>query len=127
MNKYEFTWSCRDNNAFGFISDTECMYMIIDKWTEENDGHMDADELADMVEYLEDEMEWYWMAHMMHGYFWGAAIDDKYELLGEQLRNNKPTEREIYELQHPSDEVRRQQAIEARNETPDSVLSELYG
>lgn len=37
------------------------------------------------------------------------------------------TEQEIYELQHPSDEVRRQQAIESRNETPDSVLYELYG
>ena len=36
------------------------------------------------------------------------------------------TEQEIYELQHPSDEVRRQQAIEAKNETPDSVLYELY-
>lgn len=36
------------------------------------------------------------------------------------------TEQEIYELQHPSDEVRRQQAIESRNETPDSVLYELY-
>lgn len=37
------------------------------------------------------------------------------------------TEQEIYELQHPSDEVRRQQAIEASNETPREVLYELYG
>ena len=90
MNKYEFTWSCRDNNAFGFINDIECMDMIIDKWTEENGGHMNADELADMVEWIES-IEWYWMAHLMHGYIWGAAIDDKYELLGEQLRNERIT------------------------------------
>lgn len=37
----------------------------------------------------------------------------------------KLTEREIYDLQHPSDEVCRQWAIEARNETPKSVLYEI--
>lgn len=37
------------------------------------------------------------------------------------------TEQELYELQHPSAEVRKQWAIEARNETPKSVLCELYG
>ena len=88
MNKYEFTKNCWDNYAFGFISDVECMDMIIDKWTEENGGRMNADELADMVEYIES-IEWYWMAHLMHGYFWGAAIDDEYELMGEQLRNKR--------------------------------------
>ena len=88
MNKYEFTWSCRENNAIGFISDAECMDQIIGKWTEESGGRMNADELAEMVEYIE-EMEWYWMANMMHGFFWGAATDNKYELLGEQLRNER--------------------------------------
>lgn len=86
MSKYEFTWSCRDNNALGFINDTECMYMIVDKWTEESGGRMDTDQLADMVEYLENEMEWHWMASMMHGYFWGASTDNEWELKGEQLR-----------------------------------------
>lgn len=89
MNKFEFTWSCRDNNAFGFISDAECMGMIIDKWVEANGGKMSNDDLIEMVEYLEDEMCWYWMASMMHGYFWGAATDNKYELIGEQLRNEQ--------------------------------------
>lgn len=89
MNKYEFTWSCRDNNAFGIISDAECMYMIIDKWTEENDGRITDDDLIEMVEYLEDDMDWHWMANMIHGYIWGAAIDDKYELMGEQLRRSE--------------------------------------
>lgn len=84
MNKYEFTLNCQDNNALGLISDTECMYMIIDKWTEENGGHMDESERADMVEYFE-EIGWYWMAHMMHGYFWGASTDNEWELKGEQL------------------------------------------
>lgn len=37
----------------------------------------------------------------------------------------KLTEQEIYDLQHPSDEVRMQWAIEARNETPKSVLYEI--
>lgn len=37
------------------------------------------------------------------------------------------TEQELYELQHPSAEVRKQWAIEARNETPREVLHELYG
>lgn len=36
------------------------------------------------------------------------------------------TEQELYELLHPSDEVRRQQAIEASRETPDYVKYELY-
>lgn len=85
MNKYEFTWACRDNNAFGFISDAECMYAIIDRWTEENGGRMNNDDLVEMVEYIEEEMDWVWMGHMMHGYLWGASIDDKYELIGEQL------------------------------------------
>ena len=84
MNKYEFTQNCQDNNALGLISDAECMYLIIDKWTEENGGHMNADELAEMVEYLE-EIGWYWIAHMMHGYFWGASTDNEWELKGEHL------------------------------------------
>lgn len=88
MNKYEFTQNCWVNSTVGFISDIECMDMIIDKWTEENGGRMNADELADMVEYIES-IEWYWMAHMMHGYLWGAAIDDEYELKGEELRNKR--------------------------------------
>lgn len=88
MNKFEFAWSCRDNNAFGFISDAECMYMIIDKWTEENDGRMTEDDLIEMVEFIEEEMYWWWMGHLMHGYLWGAATDDKMELLGEQLRKS---------------------------------------
>ena len=86
MNKYEFTLNCQDNNALGLISDAECMCMIIDKWTEENGGRMNESELADMVEYLENERGWYWMAHMMHGYFWGASTDNEWELKGEQLR-----------------------------------------
>ena len=90
MNKHEFTLNCQDNNALGLISDTECMYLIIDKWTEENGGHMNESELADMVEYLENEMGWYWMAHMMHGYFWGASTDNEWELKGEQLRKVTP-------------------------------------
>lgn len=89
MNKYEYTWNCRDNNAFGFISDIECMDMIIDKWTEENGGRMTDEDLCEMVEYLEDEMGWYWMAHMIHGYIWGASIDDKYELMGEGLAKER--------------------------------------
>ena len=89
MNKYEFTLNCQDNNALGLISDVECMYIIIDKWTEENDGYMNESELADMVEYLE-EIGWYWMAHMMHGYFWGASTDNEWELKGEQLRKVTP-------------------------------------
>lgn len=36
------------------------------------------------------------------------------------------TEQEIYELHHPSDDVLRQQAIEAKNETPERVMYELY-
>ena len=63
------------------------MYMIIDRWAEENGGRMTEDDLIKMVEYLEDDMNWYWMASMMRGYFWGAATDNKYELIGEQLRN----------------------------------------
>ena len=84
MNKYEFTQNCQDNNALGLISDAECMYLIIDKWTEENGGHMDESELAEMAEYLE-EIGWYWIAHMMHGYFWGASTDNEWELKGEHL------------------------------------------
>lgn len=86
MNKYEFILNCQDNCSLGLISEAECMYMIIDKWTEENGGHMDESELADMVEYFENEKGWYWMAHMMHGYFWGASTDNEWELKGEQLR-----------------------------------------
>ena len=89
MNKYEFTQNCQDNNALGLISDAECMYLIIDKWTEENGGHMNESELADMVEYFE-EIGWYWIAHMMHGYFWGASTDNEWELKGEQLRKVTP-------------------------------------
>ena len=85
MNKHEFTQNCQDNNSLGLISDAECMYLIIDKWTEENSGYMNESELADMAEYLE-EIGWYWMAHMMHGYFWGASTDNEWELKGEQLR-----------------------------------------
>ena len=85
MNKYKFTLNCQDDCSLGFISAAEYMYMIIDKWTEENGGHMDESELADMVEYLE-EIGWYWMARMMHGYFWGASTDNEPELEGEQLR-----------------------------------------
>lgn len=84
MNKYEFSLNCQDNNSLGLISDAECMHMIIDKWTEENGGHMNESELADMVEYFE-EIGWYWMAHMMHGYFWGTSTDNEWELKGEQL------------------------------------------
>ena len=54
MNKYEFTQNCLDDYTFGFISDIECMNMVMDKWTEENGGHMDKSELADMVEYFEE-------------------------------------------------------------------------
>ena len=89
MNKYEFTQNCQDNNSLGFISDAECMYLIIDKWTEENGGHMDESELAEMTEYLE-ELGWYCMARMMHGYFWGASTDNEWELKGEQLRKVTP-------------------------------------
>lgn len=64
----------------------ETMDRIIDKWTEENGGRMDKDDLVEMVEYIES-IEWYCMASMMHGYFWGAATDNEYEQIGEQLRN----------------------------------------
>lgn len=85
MNKYEFMQNCWDNYTFGFISDVECMNMIVDKWTEESGGRMDTDQLAEMVEYLE-KIEWYCMASMTHGYFWGASTDNEWELKGEQLR-----------------------------------------
>ena len=90
MNKYKFTLTCQDNNTLGLISDAECMYLILDKWAEENGGHMNESELADMVEYLENEMGWYWMARMIHGYFWGASTDNERELKGEQLRKVTP-------------------------------------
>lgn len=89
MNKYEFTQNCLDDYTFGFISDIECMNMVVDKWTEENGGRMDESELAEMAEYLE-EIGWYWMAHMIHGYFWGASTDNEWELKGEQLRKVTP-------------------------------------
>ena len=85
MNKYEFTLNCQGNNALGLISDIECLNMIVDKWTEDNDGRMDTDQLTEMAEYLE-RIEWYCMASMMHGYFWGASTDNEWELKGEQLR-----------------------------------------
>lgn len=88
MNKYEATAIYRQNYELGFWTMTETMDRIIDKWTEENGGHMNADELADMVEYIES-IEWHWMAHLMQGYFWGAAIDDKYELMGERLAQSR--------------------------------------
>lgn len=89
MDKYKFTWQCRDDNALGLYDDIETMDRIIDKWTEENGGHMNVDELADMLDFIEGEMDWWWMGHLMHGYFWGAATDDKMELLGEQVRNQR--------------------------------------
>lgn len=93
MNKYEFTLNCQNDHALGFISDAECMFMIIDKWTEENGGRMGESELADMVDYLENEMCWYCMARMMHGYFWGASTDNECELEGEQLSKVTPLSR----------------------------------
>ena len=88
MNKYELITNCREHYEMGFNSATECMDRIIDGWTEANGGHMSADELAEMVEYIES-IEWHWMAHLMQGYLWGAAIDDEWELKGEQLRNQR--------------------------------------
>lgn len=89
MDKYKFIENCQSNYTFGFISLTECMYMIIDRWTEDNGGTMNQDELADMVEYIENDRGWYSLGRIMHGYLWGASTDDALELKGEQLRKQK--------------------------------------
>lgn len=89
MDKYKFTWQCRGDNAFGFYDDVTTMDRIIDKWTEENGGIMNTDELANMLDFIEGEMDWQWMGRLMHGYFYGAATDDEMELLGERIRNQR--------------------------------------
>lgn len=89
MDKYKFTWQCRDDNALGFCDDITTMDRIIDKWIEENGGIMNTDELANMLDFIEGEMDWQWMGRLMHGYFYGAATDNEMELLGERIRNQR--------------------------------------
>ncbi len=85
MNKYEFTKQHFEYYQCGLFSIKESMDKVIAKWAEDNGGVLNADELADIVDYLED-IEWWSLSHFMHGYIWGASTDNEWELKGEQLR-----------------------------------------
>ena len=77
-------------NAYdlGFYSLEESFDRIVDAYFDANGGHMNESDLADMVDDVEAS-EWWEMAHFMHGYYWGAAIDDENELRGERLLNER--------------------------------------
>lgn len=91
MNKYQTISDCLENWQLGFMSGIEALDRIVTAWCNDNGGRMDYDDLVEMVEYIEG-IEWWWMAHFMQGYFWGARTDDPAEASGEQwarMRNQE--------------------------------------
>lgn len=85
MNIIELERNCYE---LGFHSFEEAFDRIVDGYYDANGGHMTEENLADMVDDVE-KAEWWGMAHFMHGYYWGAAIDDENELKGEALLNER--------------------------------------